>query len=147
MSPIGAAENEMRARAISGLLACLWLASACGEGEPAAPSYLFYGTITSISVDASGAWAYVRLVESGGTVEDATLYKAGCQLTGPRCDYQINRVLEGQYTVYGVIDLDGDADWDEPRPDSGDLIAPGRPLMLLSRTAMDFPDEAWRLLP
>jgi len=123
------------------------LASACGEADPATPSYLFYGTITSTTVDASGAWAYVRLVEPGGTVEDTSLYKAGCQLTGPSCDYQINRVLEGQYTVYASIDLDGDADWDAPLPDGGDLVSPGRPLTLLSRTAMDFPDEAWRLLP
>ena len=119
----------------------------CGSPEKPVSTYLFFGTVTSTTVDASGAWAYLRLVSADGRIEDDPLYVARCQLSGPSCDFQINQVVEGRYSVYGIIDLNGNADRTDPQPDTGDLFSPGRPLNMLSRQQMDFPDNAWNFLP
>ncbi len=123
------------------------LLGGCGSSEPPVPTYLFFGTATSTSVDASGAWVFLRLVGPEGRIEDAPAYIARCQLSGPSCEYQINQVAEGSYKVYGLIDLDGDAERLDPLPGHGDLFSQGRPLLMMDRQQMDFPDEAWRLLP
>lgn len=123
------------------------LLAGCGSSEPPVPAYLFFGTATSTSVDASGAWVYLRLVGPDGRLEDTPAYIARCQLAGPSCDYQINRVTEGSYKVYGLIDLDGDADRLDPLPGQGDLFSQGRSLLMWSRQQLDFPDDAWLLLP
>ncbi len=119
----------------------------CGQVQPETITHMFFGTVTSTSIDASGSWAFLRLMEQGASLDDTPLYIASCQLTGPACDFQINEVAESRYTVFGIIDRNHDADRTNPLPNSGDLLSPGRPLILLSRQQMDFPDEAWRLLP
>lgn len=136
----------------SARLACVWLVglyalAACGQGEPPPATYLLFGSLTSTRINASGAWAYLRVVPPDGDLEDSVLYLASCQLNGPSCNYQINRVVEGQYTVYGLIDLVPGANPANPLPESGDLISAGRPLIVFDRLEFDFPDEAWRLMP
>jgi hypothetical protein len=123
------------------------LSVACGESEPPPATFLLFGTIESTSVDASGAWVYLRLVPPGGAREDSALYLASCQLSGPTCEYQINQVVEGQYTVFGMIDLVPGALSSNPLPETGDLVSPGRPLTIFDRQQFDFPDQSWRLLP
>ena len=126
---------------------CGLLASSCGEVEEPTPTYMLSGTITSTTVGASNAWAFVRLVTPDGLLEDTPLYKASCQLSGPSCEYQINQVAAGRYTVYALIDLDDNAERTNPLPSFGDLLSPGRPLFMLGRQWMDFPDESWRFSP
>jgi len=126
---------------------CGLLASSCGEVEKPTPTHMLSGTITSTTEDASGDWTFIRLVAYQGLMEDALLYLASCQVSGPSCGYQINQVTEGQYTVYAVIDRDDNAERTNPLPTSGDLQSPGRPLFMLGRQVLDFPDEAWRLSP
>jgi len=120
----------------------------CGSSsEPSVSTYLFFGTATSTTVEASGAWVYLRLVGPDGLIDDAPLYVTRCQLSGPSCEFQINQVAEGRYTVFGLVDLDGDAARADPLPSAGDLFSPARPLTMLSRQQMDFPDNAWHILP
>lgn len=123
------------------------LVCGCGSPEKPVPTYLFFGTATSTSVDASGAWVYLRLVGPDQRIDDVPIYLSSCQLSGPSCEFQINQVLEGHYLVYGLIDRDDDAVRTDPLPETGDLFSPGRPLTMFSRQQMDFPDAAWRLSP
>lgn len=119
----------------------------CGSTQEPLQTYLFFGTATSSTVDASNAWVFIRLVPGSGTLENSPAYVAACQFNGPSCDYQINEVVEGTYTLYGVIDMDDDANRADPLPGSGDMVSPSRPLIVFDRAEMDFPDEAWRLMP
>jgi hypothetical protein len=120
---------------------------ACGDEMPAPQTYLLVGTLTSTSTPASGRWGYVRLVAAGGDLGDTLLLSARCQLNGPSCDYQKNQVPEGEYTVYALVDLDDDVRATDPLPDSGDLLSPGRPLIMWERQKLDFPDNAWLTMP
>ncbi|HOX41955.1 MAG TPA: hypothetical protein PK668_00070 [Myxococcota bacterium] len=120
---------------------------ACGEEIVPPQTYLLVGTLTSTSTPASGSWGYVRLVAAGGGLADTVLLSARCQFSGPSCDYQKNQVPEGEYSVYGMVDLDDDALASDPLPDTGDLLSPGRPLIMLGRQRMDFPDNAWNAMP
>ena len=130
------------------VVGCMFFgAISCGSAEEPLQTYLFSGTATSTTVDASNAWVFIRLVPGSGTMEDSPAYVAGCQFNGPSCDYQINQVVEGTYTLYGVIDMDDDANRSDPLPGSGDMVSPSRPLIVFDRARMDFPDEAWRLMP
>jgi hypothetical protein len=119
----------------------------CGEQELPVPSYFLSGAMTTSSLDANGRWAYLRLVEPGGGPEAEVLYLARCQLTGPSCEYQINQVLEGEYTAHALVDLNGNARMNDPQADTGDLVAPARPLLMWDRQQLDYPDSAWRLQP
>ncbi len=127
------------------LLLCF--GAGCGEEQQPIVTHMFFGTVTSTSINASTSWAFLRLMKEGAKIDGSPLYLASCQLSGPSCDFQINEVVEGNYTVFGLIDQNANVDRSNPLPDSGDLMSPGRPLILLSRQQMDFPDEAWRLLP
>ncbi len=119
----------------------------CGEEAVPLQSYMLSGSLESTTTPASGRWAYVRLVAPGGAFGDPALFLARCQLVGPSCEYRHTQVLEGEYTVYAMVDMDGDADRLDPRPSSGDLLSPGRPLILFERQQLDFPDSAWRAMP
>jgi len=144
--------NHETTRVVRYLLTfCLLLSASfwagCGQAQQQIATHMFFGTVTSTTIDDSGSWAFLRLMNEGATLEDSPLYITSCQLTGPGCDFQINEVVEGRYTVFGIIDRSDDVDRTNPLPNSGDLLSPGRPLILLSRQQMDFPDKAWRLLP
>jgi hypothetical protein len=133
---------------LGALLAALGCtAGGCGEETPPLSSYMLSGTLESTTISASGSWGYIRLVAPGGALGDPAAFLARCQFVGPACDYQNNQVLEGEYTVYGLVDLDGDADALDPRADSGDLLSAGRPLIMFDRQRLDFPDSAWRAMP
>ena len=120
---------------------------ACGETIEQTATHTFYGTLESTSVDASGHRAYLRLVDQDGELGSEAYYLTDCMLQGPACDFQINFVVEAEYKVFGVIDMNNNAAMDDPLPDAGDLTTPGRPLLLYGKTRMDFPDEAWHLTP
>lgn len=124
------------------------LGTGCGEMSDSAVSFHFlHGNVTSTRFDARDGHFFLRLVEVDGKITDRPLYVASCTLAGPACDYQIIRVAEGEYTAFGLIDRDGDSDPNDPLPDTGDLFSPGRPLLMLSGQLMDFPDQAWSLVP
>ena len=137
-------------RCLISLLVLGWLfcgGIGCGSAEEPLKTYFFFGTATSTTVDASNAWVFIRFVPGSGGLEDSPAYVTTCQFNGPNCDYQINEVVEGSYTLYGVVDMDGDANRSDPLPGSGDMYSPNRPLIVLERAQMDFPDDAWRLMP
>ena len=129
------------------LMAAVAVLGGCGSSEPPVPTYLFFGTATSTTVDAGGATVHIRLVSQGGLLSDTPLYLARCEMVGPDCEFQINQVAEGHYAVYGVVDIDGDAERTDPLPSTGDLFSPARPLTMFDRQQMDFPDDAWRISP
>jgi hypothetical protein len=137
-------------RCLISLLVLGWLFSGgigCGATEEPLKTYFFSGTATSTTVDASNVWVFIRFVPGSGMLEDHPAYVATCQFNGPSCDYQINDVVEGTYSLYGVVDMDDDAIRSDPLPGSGDMVSPSRPLIVFDRAQMDFPDEAWRLMP
>jgi hypothetical protein len=123
------------------------LLAGCGEEPEQIPTYSLLGTLTSTSVDASQRLAYVKLVASGGDLEEAPLYRASCQIRGPTCDFRINFILEGQYTAHAFVDMNDNARLDTLVPDSGDLSAGGRLVVLWETTRLDYPDSLWIRLP
>lgn len=118
----------------------------CGEGEAPLPTHTLYGKITSTSVDASGRVAWILLFSSGDQ-GDGALYSGSCQLSGPGCDYRILFIDEGQYAVEAFIDRNDNAAPGSLEPDSGDLAARTRPLILWDKTEMNFDDNLWEAVP
>jgi hypothetical protein len=129
---------------VAGLVVSL---TGCGEIEEIPPTYIVYGTVTSTSVDAHDKIAWIKLVDMQGKIEDPPLYSSSCTMTGPSCDYKVLYVLEGEYAVFGIIDMDYSASYESIVADSGDLITPAKPLWLWERTLLDLTDEMWRLVP
>ncbi|MBN2498347.1 MAG: hypothetical protein JXR96_27400 [Deltaproteobacteria bacterium] len=125
------------------LAACL---PACGSEQPVS-TYIFYGTAICTSWSASARNVYIRLTSPDGDIESPAAYQAGCQLEGPSCDFQHNSVAEGEYRAFGFIDMNANAAYGDPLPDTGDLVSPGRPLYMLAKQRMDFPDASWHLMP
>ena len=117
--------------------------SGCGQDEQPVPTHLLFGSIVSTTIEASGSWAYVELIASGGQ-GDSVSYSTSCQISGPACRYQLNFVEEGRYTVLAFIDMNDSAQPAALGPDSGDLTAQARPLILWDRTEMNFEDDLWR---
>lgn len=132
---------------LAGLALAALLGPGCGEESEIIPSHMLLGTLTSSSVDAGGSWAYLRLVEPDGSLDSTILFQSRCQFVGPSCDYQINQVLEGEYSVHAMVDMNSNAEQDDPRPDTDDLVSPVRPLLLWERTQLDYPDSAWHRQP
>ncbi len=119
--------------------------AACGDGgEPLAEYFTVSGTLTSISRDASGRNAYLRLVS--GT-PPTTMSEAGARFVGARADFIMRLVPAGSYTLHAFVDMDGNASSTAPEASSGDLVAPGRPLSVYSNVRADIADEAWGLMP
>jgi len=130
--------------AVVGLIASM---TGCGEPEEIPPTYIVYGTVTSTSVSAHDKIAWIKLVDIQGKIDDPALYSSSCSMTGPSCDYKILFVGEGEYTVFGIIDMNYTASFDSIVADSGDLITLAKPLWLWERTLIDFTDEMWHLVP
>ena len=124
-----------------------FLACGCGQPVEPQPTYTLYGTLTSTSVSASGKLGWVKLVGERQAIDDPALYYAACVLQGPSCNYKINFVPEGNYSAFGVIDMDANMTEPALTPSSGDLVTGGRPVFLIVTTRLDFPDSAWRALP
>ncbi|RME20997.1 MAG: hypothetical protein D6806_15445 [Deltaproteobacteria bacterium] len=122
-------------------------AAGCGEPPEPEPTYTLYGTITSTSVPTSGKLGWVKLVGDQQAIADPALYYAACLMQGPSCDYKINFVPEGNYTAFGIIDMDADIAEPDLTPSSGDLVSGSRPVFLFSSTRLDFPDSSWHSLP
>ena len=119
----------------------------CGEAEEPVPTHTIYGTATSSTVDASNRLVWIKLVQPEGTAQDIALYYTSCLLIGPACDYKINFVPEGEYTVFAVIDMNANISDPELVPDSGDLVSAGKPIWLWEKTKADFIDSNWRRIP
>jgi hypothetical protein len=132
-----------------GVLIATLAAWGCGDAsEEPVVEHMLYGSMTCTSQSASGHRGHLKLVSMGDPREAAALYSADdCLFAGPSCDYQLSFVAEGDYTVYAFIDLDDDASVDEPMPSPGDRVALGRPLYLMAKQQMDFPDSAFKPLP
>jgi hypothetical protein len=139
----------MRIRCKMAWMVCVvWtLGTGCGEEAEQVASYTLYGTLTSTTVNASGATCYLKLVESGAAADAEALLSLGVMLIGPGADYQFTFVPEGQYTIHAFIDMDADASDTDPLSDTGDLMAPGRPVILFSKTRLDYPDQSWHWMP
>lgn len=117
----------------------------CGEsGEPLSEFFTVSGTLTSISRDASGRNAYLRLVS--GT-PPATMSKAEARFVGARAEFIMRLVPAGSYTLNAFVDMDGNASATDPAASSGDLVAPGRALSVYSNVRADIADDAWGLIP
>lgn len=134
---------SLRILALFGMLCMV----SCGESVEQVPSHIFYGTLESTSVNASGHRAYLRLVGPDDDLDSDAYYITDCRMQGPACDFQINFVAEGEYMVFGFIDLNDDALVRDPKAGPGDLVSPGRPLLIFATTRMDFPDSAWHPMP
>lgn len=124
------------------------LASGCGESDDdTIPTHIVYGRLTSTSVNPSGKDGLIKVLgPSEGILADA-LYSGSCGFSGPTCEYRIHWVLEGNYTVFAFVDMNNNATYDFPVPDSGDLTARGQALILWDTTEIDFDDEAWYEMP
>ncbi|NMB76596.1 MAG: hypothetical protein GYA21_15890 [Myxococcales bacterium] len=119
--------------------------AACGEGgEPLAEYFTVSGTLTSISHDASGRNAYLRLVS--GTPE-TTMSESGTRFAGARAEFLMRLVPAGSYTLHAFVDMDGNASSADPVASSGDLVSPGRSLSVYSNVRADIADDAWSLMP
>jgi hypothetical protein len=131
-----------------GLLVLACMTEGCGESDgESVPTHIVYGRLTSTSANPGGKDGLVKVVGPSEGAEDEALYFASCGFTGPSCEYQIHWVLEGSYTVFAFIDMNGNAVYDFPVPDSGDLITRGRALILWETTQIDFNDDAWHEMP
>jgi hypothetical protein len=119
----------------------------CGEKETPVPTHTIFGTLTCTSVDPGNRVAWIKLVTAGGNLTDSSLYSSSCLFQGPGCDFSMMFVPEGEYTVYAFVDINGNTEEPALVPDSGDLVTFGKPLMLWSKTQVDFPDTAWHMMP
>jgi hypothetical protein len=123
------------------------LASGCGElDDDTIPTHIVYGRLTSTSVNPSGKDGLVKVVGPSEDILADALYSGSCAFSGPTCEYRIHWVLEGSYTIFAFVDMNNNAAYDLPVPDSGDLIALGRALILWDTTEIDFDDEAWHVM-
>jgi hypothetical protein len=120
----------------------------CGEVEEPLPTHTIYGAFTSSTVIASGHRAWAKLVGPDGGAADEGLADASCLLSGPACNYSINFIVEGEYTVFAMIDRNDNKAEETGWADSGDLISRGgRPLTLLANTKVNFEDDSWNQVP
>ena len=131
-----------------GWVALVLMTVGCGEsnGENI-PTHIVYGRLTSTSVNPSGKDGLIKLVGPTEDIHDDAIYSVSCGFTGPSCEYRIHWILEANYTAYAFIDMNDNAAYDLPIPDSGDLITPGRALILWDTTEVDFDDDAWHTMP
>jgi hypothetical protein len=130
------------------ILAVVFMLAGCGEdpGE-SIPTHIVYGRLTSTTVNPSGKDGYVKLVGPSEDIQDDAIYSVSCGFSGPNCEYRIHWVVEANYTALAFIDMNSNADYDSPVPDSGDLIATGRALILWDTTEVNFEDDAWHAMP
>jgi hypothetical protein len=130
------------------MLAVVFMLGGCGEdaGEDI-PTHVVYGKLTSTTVNPSGKDGLIKLVGPTGSIQDNAIYSVSCGFSGPNCEYRIHWVLEANYNAFAFIDMNGNADYDYPLPDSGDLTAPGRALILWDNAEVNFGDDAWRPMP
>ena len=119
----------------------------CGERETPTPTHMVFGTLTSTSIDPGNRVAWIKLVAAEGNLTDSALYSSSCLFQGPGCDYSMLFVPEGEYSMYALVDMNGNTEEPALVPDSGDLVTFGKPLILWSKTQVDFPDTAWHLMP
>jgi hypothetical protein len=117
------------------------------DGGESTRRHILYGKLTSPTLDAHGKYAFVKLVAPGGKLVESGLYMGSCAFSGSTCDYKILSVEEGEYNVFGLIDLNANASTTEPVPDTGDFVTKGTPLMIWERTQQDFPPGAWIAMP
>jgi hypothetical protein len=124
------------------------LAAGCGEeaGE-SIPTHIVYGRLTSTTVNPSGKDGRIKLVGPSEDIQDDAIYTASCGFSGPNCEYRIHWVLEANYTAFALIDMNDNAAYDNPVPDSQDLISLGRALILWDTTEVNFEDDDWRAMP
>lgn len=131
-----------------GCVELLLLASGCGDsGGENIPTHIVYGRLTSTSVNPSGKDGLIKLVGPTESLQDDAIYSVSCGFSGPSCEYRIHWVLEANYTAFAFIDMNNNAAYDYPVPDSGDLITSGRALILWDTTEVDFDDDAWHAMP
>jgi hypothetical protein len=129
-------------------LALVMPAVSCGsQGSEQVPTYILFGTVTSTTVNTSGKVVYIWLTGEDGTMSDPALYLTDCRFEGPVCDYKFLRIREGQYNMFALVDLNGNAAMDNPRPDSGDLVSVAIPILMWARLQKDLPDNIWRPVP
>jgi len=130
------------------ILAAVIMLVGCGEdsGE-SIPTHIVYGRLTSTTVNPSGKDGVVKLVGPSDNIQSEAIYSVSCGFAGPSCEYRIHWVLEANYTAFAFIDMNGNADYDYPVPDSGDLIGTGRALILWDTTEVNFEDDAWHAMP
>lgn len=127
-----------------------WLAAgvcACGESEDQIPTYTLYGTMTSTSHQVHAKGGFALLVSPGDSVDDPLLESSSCQFSGSLCAYRMLFVPEGEYTLYGMVDMNDNASRGAPRPDAGDLITDGVRVILWEKTMQNLPDSLWHFIP
>ena len=131
-----------------GWVALVLMAVGCGEsGGENIPTHIVYGRLTSTSVNPSGKDGLIKLVGPTESIQDYAIYSVSCGFSGPSCEYRIHWVLEANYTAFAFIDMNNNAAYDFPVPDTGDLLTPGRALILWDTTEVDFDDDAWHAMP
>lgn len=129
-------------------LAVVFMAAGCGEDEgEGIPTHIVYGRLTSTTVNPSGKDGLIKLVGPSEDIQDDAIYSASCGFSGPNCEYRIHWVPEADYNAYAFIDMNSNAAYDYPVPDSGDLMSLGRALILWDTTEVNFEDDAWRAMP
>jgi hypothetical protein len=129
-------------------VAIVLMTAGCGEsGGETIPTHVVYGRLTSTTVNPGGKDGLIKVVGPSEGIQDDALYSGSCGFIGPSCEYRIHWVLEGHYTVFAIVDMNGNAVYDLPVPDSGDLITPGKALTLWDNTEVDFDDDAWHEMP
>lgn len=130
------------------ILAVVFMLAGCGEdsGEDI-PTHIVYGRLTSTTVNPSGKDGWVKLVGPSDNIQADAIYAVSCGFAGPSCEYRIHWVVEANYTAYAFIDMNHNAEYDHPLPDSGDLIGTGRALILWDTTEVNFEDDAWHAMP
>jgi hypothetical protein len=130
------------------MLAVVGMLAGCGEdnGENI-PTHIVHGRLTSTTVNPSGKDGLIKLVGPTEGIRDDALYSVSCGFSGPSCEYRIHWVLEASYTAFAFIDMNANADYDYPVPDSGDMVSLGRALILWDTTEVDFDDDAWLAMP
>lgn len=136
--------------AIRVLMLAGWLTAgpcACGMADDdEVPGHTLFGTMTLTSHQVHTKNGYAILVSAGDTLDDPTLYSASCQFSGSSCDYRVLFVSEGEYTLYGMVDMNDNASRSAPRPDGGDLVTDGVRVLLWEKTEQALPDSLWHFM-
>jgi len=128
------------------LLPFLVLTAACESNDSGDPA----GYVLTLNLDRSetpnGTFVYAKLVASGGSILAPAIYSTSGIFNGGSATLKVNSINEGSYMGFIFIDLDGNADPENPLPDNGDAaVASDGDLIINKDTVISV--EEWDILP
>lgn len=83
---------------------------------------VYLNAMVSKSNVPNGVRVYLKLVQEEGENDDPTLFDGDAAFTNGLATVVIEEVTPKKYRLYGFIDMNKNASFNEPVPDGGDLV-------------------------